>query len=276
MEEKVSILNQEWFAILMVVFVAPFGIFLIWKNKMFPTVARAILSIIFGIIFLFFLVFLRGVWITSNASDEPDKFVNQKLTGSWELSGDYLNNSSFDYFTITFGDTGKYISNAKVTANQQLVSINGTYTTDKDGNLYISKNTGDEIKYYYSLQDGYLVLQFMKENGTVKLKKSSAPVSQASATPTAPAATPAPAATVEPVSIDLSAGKYIVGTDVPPGKYDITAISGSGNFFGNPGIVNEIMGVEGNYSIPEYKNATFKNGNEIEIKGNLVVNLTSK
>lgn len=84
------------------------------------------------------------------------------------------------------------------------------------------------------------------------------------------------AAAPTPVSIDLSAGKYTVGTDVPPGKYDITAISGTGNFFGRPSIVSEMMGVDNNHYIPSYKNATFQNGDEIEIAGDLVVNLTSK
>jgi len=38
--------------ILMVVFVAPFGIFLMWRNNMFPKYARIMLSVIFGFIFL--------------------------------------------------------------------------------------------------------------------------------------------------------------------------------------------------------------------------------
>ncbi|MBK5244072.1 MAG: hypothetical protein JJE18_03415 [Eubacteriaceae bacterium] len=283
MEEKVSILKQEWFVILMVVFVAPFGIFLIWKNKMFPVYARIILSIIFGVVFLFFLITLRGAGILLNSntkSVDTNKFVNQKLTGSWELGGDYLNNSSFDYFTITFGDAGKYVSKAKVKVNQQIVATNGTYLADKDGTLYISKDTGGEIKYYYTLQDGYLIIQFMEKNGTVKLKKSGATTTP-TPTPTpapvpVPVPTPAPAPAPAPVSIDLSAGVYVIGQDVPPGKYDINVISGSGNFFGRPSVVSEMMGTDQDYYIQTYKNATFKNGNTIEIKGNLVVNLTSK
>ncbi|MBK5244069.1 MAG: hypothetical protein JJE18_03400 [Eubacteriaceae bacterium] len=87
---------------------------------------------------------------------------------------------------------------------------------------------------------------------------------------------PAPALAPKPVSIDLSAGVYVVGQDVPPGKYDINVILGHGNFYGNPGIINEMMGTNQDYYIQTYKNATFKKENTIEISGTLVVNLTSK
>lgn len=90
--------------------------------------------------------------------------------------------------------------------------------------------------------------------------------------------TPTPAPTPEPVSINLSAGKYIAGQDIPIGKYDVTWVSGTGNFFAdNPtGIgINEAFGENDNF-IKIYKNATFKSGNEIEVRGNLIVNLTSK
>jgi len=89
MEEKVSILKQEWFAVLMVVFVAPFGIFLIWKNKMFPIYARAILSVIFGIIFLFFLVFVRGAFIllTNNPASGNQKYGSSVTTVEKQSTG---------------------------------------------------------------------------------------------------------------------------------------------------------------------------------------------
>ncbi|MGV8907030.1 MAG: Ltp family lipoprotein [Acetobacterium sp.] len=78
--EKVSILKQEWFAILMVVFVAPFGIFLMWKNKMFPVYARIILSIIFGGVFIFFLITLTVYPTSVNQTTGTSQAVQQEET----------------------------------------------------------------------------------------------------------------------------------------------------------------------------------------------------
>ena len=201
---------------------------------------------------------------TSKATVE--KYLDQRLTGNWMLSGDgYTGNDEFEYMTVAISETGKYDAEAKVAGTGEVVPVVGTYSVDKDGNLYIVKSGGEEILYYYTLQDGFLVLQYA-ENGTAKLKKVENAPQVVAEQPVQQTA----------VSIDLSAGKYVVGTDVPPGKYDITAVSGTGNFFGRPSVVSEMMGVDSDYYIPSYKNATFKNGNEIEISGDLVVNLTSK
>jgi len=210
---------------------------------------------------------VSGCGTSNNTSKATiEKYLDQRLTGNWVLSGDgYSGNDAFEYMTTTFSENGKYSAEAKVSGTGEVVPVNGTYSVDKDGNVYIVKNTGEEILYYYTLQDGFLVLQYA-ENGTAKLKKVENTTQPATEQPAQQTA----------VSLDLSAGNYTIGTDIPPGKYDITALSGRGNFFGNPGIVNEIMGVEGDYSISSYKNATFKNGNTIEVKGTLVVNLTSK
>lgn len=222
---------------------------------------------------LIVMLSIMVVFITSGcgssgntAKSAPEKYLDQRLTGNWMLSGDgYSGNDAFEYMATTFSENGKYNSEAKVSGTGEVVPVNGTYSVDKDGNMYIVKSTGEEILYYYTLKDGFLVLQYT-ENGTAKLKKVENTTQPATEQPAPQTA----------VSIDLSAGKYAVGTDIPPGKYDITAISGTGNFFGRPSVVSEMMGVDSDYYIPSYKNATFKNGNEIEISGDLVVNLTSK
>ncbi len=70
----------------------------------------------------------------------------------------------------------------------------------------------------------------------------------------------------------FSTGVYIVGEDLPAGKYDIQWVSGSGNFFGNgsPSII-EIFSNRDDFGIKTYKNAVFKNGDSFEIKGSLTV-----
>ena len=77
-------------------------------------------------------------------------------------------------------------------------------------------------------------------------------------------------------NIELSAGKYTVGTEVKPGKYNVIAKAGHGNFYVK-GSANEIMGVEESdeFYIKEYKNLVLKQGDEIEISGTLKVLLDS-
>lgn len=82
--------------------------------------------------------------------------------------------------------------------------------------------------------------------------------------------------------ITLSAGKYTVGTDIKPGKYDAIAQSGSGNFFVHGSAsVNEILSIDAsqnaNYGyIDKYSNITLKNGDIVELRSNLKVLLQAK
>lgn len=82
--------------------------------------------------------------------------------------------------------------------------------------------------------------------------------------------------------ITLSAGKYTVGTDIKPGKYDAIAQSGSGNFFVHgSNSVNEILSINAsqnaNYGyIDKYSNITLKYGDTVELRSNLKVLLQAK
>lgn len=81
----------------------------------------------------------------------------------------------------------------------------------------------------------------------------------------------------------LGAGQYVVGVDIPAGKYDCKAVSGSGNFTGDVksqkyGILNEILGAPGTYfeDRPTYSNLILADGDLIEINSNLRVEFTAK
>lgn len=204
---------------------------------------------------------------STKANAEEERYLDQSLFGNWILSDDgYQGNESFIYLMMGFTENGEFFMDTKPVGSTESSFFEGTANVDKDGYLYVKYDGTEELMYGYKFQGEFLILNYSADK-YVKLKKSS---SAKTATTTTQTAAPTP------VSIDLSAGKYTVGTDVPPGKYDITAISGTGNFFGRPSIVSEMMGVDNNHYIPSYKNATFKNGDEIEVAGDLVVNLTSK
>lgn len=75
---------------------------------------------------------------------------------------------------------------------------------------------------------------------------------------------------------DLGAGLYVVGDDIPPGKYFCEAIMGTGNFQGNVAALgmmglNELMGVGDSIYISTYNNLRLAVGDTINIRGELVV-----
>ena len=89
-----------------------------------------------------------------------------------------------------------------------------------------------------------------------------------------------------PTTFKLGIGSYSVGTDIPAGKYDVTALSGSGNFQGRVasrqlGSLNELLAAPGDhgatYGWPStFSNLTLAAGDTIEIKGSLVLEFTKK
>lgn len=71
--------------------------------------------------------------------------------------------------------------------------------------------------------------------------------------------------------IDLGSGNYTCGTDFQPGTYNIVATGGNGNVSSDnmyEGGLNEIMGTTNDgFSITQYNNASFKEGNVLTISG---------
>ena len=69
----------------------------------------------------------------------------------------------------------------------------------------------------------------------------------------------------EAYEVELSAGHYVVGADIPAGIYDITAIKGTGNVSSSnmfDGGINQVMGTqEDGVSTKEFKNLKLENSN---------------
>lgn len=87
-----------------------------------------------------------------------------------------------------------------------------------------------------------------------------------------------------PATLTLGIGTYTVGTDIKPGKYDVVALSGSGNFMGEVasckfGSLNEILAAPGastSERASTYSNLTLASGDVVYIKGNLELQFTLK
>ena len=81
---------------------------------------------------------------------------------------------------------------------------------------------------------------------------------------------------------EFTAGNYDCPADIPAGKYDVVAISGSGNFTikreDGHTQTSERLGVDADdeFYIKEYKNAKLLDGKALEISGTLRVQLNPK
>lgn len=88
------------------------------------------------------------------------------------------------------------------------------------------------------------------------------------------------ASTTSPFTIGV--GKYVVGQDIPAGKYDCLAVSGNGVLRGDVASLTTFsvtMGVDNEFFIflnHSYSNLELQNGDVIYIEGGLTVQFTAK
>lgn len=79
----------------------------------------------------------------------------------------------------------------------------------------------------------------------------------------------------ESFETNLSCGFYIPGIDIPEGKYNLVAVSGSGNVYMHSSL-NEIMSSEDKeYYIQTFNGADLSGDSPLVIKGDLVLNIKS-
>lgn len=85
----------------------------------------------------------------------------------------------------------------------------------------------------------------------------------------------------EHFEVDLGAGNYTAGKDIPAGKYNFTAISGNGNVSSSnlfSGGLNTIMGypVNDNYTDETYNGVSLDKGIVLSLSGNVVIHAVSE
>lgn len=85
----------------------------------------------------------------------------------------------------------------------------------------------------------------------------------------------------EAYEVELSAGHYVVGADIPAGVYDVTAIKGTGNVSSSnmfDGGINQVMGTQDDgLSVKEFKNLKLdKKDISITVNGTAVIKLSSQ
>lgn len=102
--------------------------------------------------------------------------------------------------------------------------------------------------------------------------------SQASTAQAEPQESAAPA--TEHFEVDLSAGNYVAGVDIPAGTYNLTATSGSGNVSSSnmySGGLNEIMGSPADeYTQETFNNLSLPEGETLSLAGTVVLHIVSE
>ncbi|MDE5779167.1 MAG: hypothetical protein K2I10_11765 [Lachnospiraceae bacterium] len=86
---------------------------------------------------------------------------------------------------------------------------------------------------------------------------------------------------LESYEVELAAGHYTAGVDIPEGTYNLKCISGSGNVTSTnmfSGGLNEIMSLDTSdgYSIDSFSNAKFSSGDVLSLSSTVVVKLTTE
>lgn len=85
----------------------------------------------------------------------------------------------------------------------------------------------------------------------------------------------------EAYEVELSAGHYVVGVDIPAGIYDVTAVKGTGNVSSSnmfDGGINQVMGTQDDgLSVKEFKNLKLDQKDvSITVNGTAVIKLSSQ
>ena len=85
----------------------------------------------------------------------------------------------------------------------------------------------------------------------------------------------------EAYEVELSAGHYVVGVDIPAGIYDVTAVKGTGNVSSSnmfDGGINQVMGTQNDgLSVKEFKNLKLDQKDvSITVNGTAVIKLSSQ
>ena len=157
----------------------------------------------------------------------------------------------------------KYSSSNKVLSNYSKFILITKINSDNTENYFYNINVYDLPSMVEDEEESKIYLDFVE---FTKESLGSSSTSSSSNT----------TSTVKGEDIELTAGNYVVGEDIKPGKYDIIALSGSGNLY-IPQKVNEVMGTtDNNFYLKNYNNVTLNNGETLEISGRLKVKLQAK
>ena len=264
---------------------------------------QKILTVIVGVVVAVFTVIMIIAAVNTKgggtSSDTAAKtYKKADVVGCWKVKPDNMKKGYSQYLILT--DDGKakqyqYLAEMPYTCEQTIQLKGDTLDWYNDGKYTVRDN---KIKVEYTQYDfvsdikdtninsyklsfginsakkNTLKLSVEGDNGRIVMTFNR--IDESKVKPIADAATKKlddlTAATM-PKEHTFSAGNYICGQDFEEGVYNLVAVSGSGNVMCDDEEINEVMGTDPEFDTQTYKNATFVEGDLLEIKGNLQLRL---
>ncbi len=161
-----------------------------------------------------------------------------------------------------------YAGHSILPDNQNALSV--------DGVLYIPSDSLKSMGYDVSYNENSGVLSYVESNVEYEQQIPNPDLLPSESSPAYD--------TIElvPTTLLLASGQFVVGEDIPAGKYDVTARSGSGNFMGDVASLgslglNEILSADPDgFGSLTYSNLRLQNGDIIEIRGDLQIRMDPK
>lgn len=291
---KEKFYKKMWFIVLLLIFIPPVGLILMWVfKKPTGTAPRIILTVLFGIWCLgWFGSFGKDnseavntdtklqVEAVAPATDEADvqevKQEEQKEVIPEESEQEPETEDDFSDVPMEYELTaGYYTAGIDIPAGKcNVIAVEGT------GNLSSSNMFSGGVNEMFGIDDGtgFYTESFnglklpekatLSTNGGLVIKLEYTTIESR----------PTGRTYDESAAIELSNGNYTAGSDFPEGIYNIEAVSGSGNLSSSnifDGGVNEMFGVDdgsGFYN-DKIQNITLSEGVELTVSGGLAVKL---
>lgn len=250
---------------------------------------QKILTVIVGVVVIVFATIMVIAAANTHGGESEEEttaktYKKADVVGCWQVKPDNMKKGYSQYLILTDdgkakqyqlkGDTLDWYNDGKYTVKDNKIKADYTqydFVSDiKDTNINsykpsfgIKSAKKNTLKLSVKGDDGRIIMTFNR-------------IDESKVKPIADAATKKlddlTAATM-PKEHTFSAGNYVCGQDFEEGVYTLEAVSGSGNVMCDDEEINEVMGTDPEFDTQTYKNATFVEGDLLEIKGNLQLKL---
>lgn len=270
--------EKGWVIFLLLLFVFPIGVFLLWKYGHWRKPAKIIATVIFGFIFIMAIIptpkeanFDISAEANKPAEDNNEAQTNEAQTNEPINEPETVESKPEFISYETDLSSGNYTAGIDFPAGiYDIEAISGL------GNVSSSNMFSGGINDMMGIDDGSGLYQ--KKYSNIKLTKGvvlnvsgGVVIHINSDAASSDALTPRNQDITETQT--LGNGNWVSGTDFPAGIYDIEAISGSGNVSSDNmfnGGINAVMGTENDIwdmSEKSYKNIEFPEGTTLSISG---------
>lgn len=250
---------------------------------------QKILTVIVGVVVIVFATIMVIAAANTHGGESEEEttaktYKKSDVAGCWQVEPDSMQKGYRQYLMLTEdgkakqyqlkGDAFDWYNNGKYTLKDNKIKAKYTqfsFTSDiKDTKTYSYKPT----YIVKGVNKNTLKLSIKGDDGriTVKLNRIDENKMKSIEDAATQKLNDFTAATM-PKEHTFSAGNYICGQDFEEGVYNLVAVSGSGNVMCDDEEINEVMGTDPEFDTRTYKNATFVEGDLLEIKGNLQLKL---